>query len=104
MDNNLNGMTDEQSERLFMLAEEAGEIVHAAMKTARWGYNSHHPRTRVKNKNLLGHEIGNLLKIVKMMVECGEIDEVDIATGEAMKTANLQVYSKFQQHLLADNN
>lgn len=63
---NFNGLTPAESERLAMLAEEAGEIVQIVGKILRHGYESYHPDDPSKKQNrwILQDEINDLVGVV----------------------------------------
>ena len=69
-----NGLSPAQSERLAMLAEEAGEIVQAVGKVLRHGYGSTHPAGGRTNRNALTAELRDLYAIVATMVALGDIE------------------------------
>ena len=66
----------EVEEMVEHLTEEAGEIVCAAMKAARHGFDSYHPdRPNVTNKSDLEKEIGHLIAIKERLVSMGVLDD-----------------------------
>jgi len=69
-------MTDAERERLYMLAEEAAEIIQITNKILRHGYDSYHPDDplRTINSELLQNEINDLLSIVDRMNLYNDID------------------------------
>lgn len=70
MTDNFNALTPAETERLAMLAEEAGEIVQMVGKILRHGYESFHPedKEQVSNRVLLRNEIKDLVGVVHGMV------------------------------------
>lgn len=70
MSDNFNRLTHAETERLAMLAEEAGEIVQMVGKILRHGYESYHPedKEQVTNRVLLRNEINDLMGVVHGMV------------------------------------
>ena len=57
-----NGLSPAEAERLAMLAEECGEVIHIVGKILRHGYDSYHPADpTVTNRDLLGRELTDLL-------------------------------------------
>ena len=68
-----NGLTKCETERLVMLAEEAGEIVQAVGKTLRHGYYSRHPMGSENNKAMLERELRDLKMVVAMMEKSNDI-------------------------------
>lgn len=77
MTEHFNRLTPAEAERLAMLAEEAGEIVQMVGKILRHGYSSYHPKdpNQKPNRELLRREIIDLLAVVRLMGENGDIDD-----------------------------
>lgn len=50
-------------EKLVLLVEECGEVIQAATKCLRFGYERNQPGYGV-NKDVLAHEIGDLMGVV----------------------------------------
>lgn len=70
-----NGLTPAQAERIAMLMEEAGEIIHACGKVLRHGYESVNPddHQSPSNRQHLNKEIRDFEAIVSMMKEAGDL-------------------------------
>ena len=75
MEDNFNGLTPAETERLAMLSEEAGEIVQMVGKIIRHGYESYHPDDPIKKQNrwLLQDEINDLVGVVYGMQAAGDL-------------------------------
>lgn len=68
MSAHFNGLTPAEAERLAMLVEECGEVIQAATKILRHGYESHHPDDpSTTNRDLLTSEMADLLAVSEMM-------------------------------------
>ena len=67
-----NGLTPAEAERLFMLSEEAGEIVQAVGKILRHGPNSRHPEGGETNIETLRRELSDLIAVATIMREKGD--------------------------------
>lgn len=94
-----NKLTPDQSERLAMLAEEAGEIVQAVTKILRHGYASQHPAfldTDKSNRKDLEREIGDLWGIVVQMSNRGDISTSRIREFADEKWLNALKYTHHQ--------
>lgn len=80
MNGPFNKLTNAQAERLAKLAEEAGEVVQAAMKILRHGYESFNPDDldHRGNRADLETEIGDLHGIVSLMLERGDLHGVPL--------------------------
>ena len=71
-------LTNEQRERLEMLAEEAAEIVQCCTKILRHGYNSHHPdRPGRTNKKELQDELMQFWAVYERMAYQGELMHIN---------------------------
>jgi NTP pyrophosphatase (non-canonical NTP hydrolase) len=79
-----NQLTPAQAERLAKLAEEAGEIVQAAMKILRHGYDSFNPDDpdHEGNRAELERELGDLHAITGLMLERGDLHGVPLFGSE----------------------
>ena len=58
------GLTAAQAERLYLIAEEASEVIQAVHKILRHGYDSHHPDGGPDNRSLLEKELGDFQSVV----------------------------------------
>ena len=57
-----------ESERLALLIEECGEVIQAATKVLRHGYESFHPEDpTTSNRDLLTNELADLFAVYEMM-------------------------------------
>jgi len=61
MQDHFNGLTPAEAERLAMLAEECGEVIHIIGKVLRHGYDSRHPDGGPTNREALSREILDLV-------------------------------------------
>lgn len=81
-----------------MLAEEAGEVVQAAMKVLRHGYYSINPNEPLDghNRRKLGLEVGNLLFLVSQMEGLCDLATEDTRRGIELKQINWGIYTHHQ--------
>lgn len=72
----MTNLTKAQRERLVMLTEECAEIIHAASKILRHGYESYNPDAQVKisNRRQLEKECVDLRAVFYLMEDGGDID------------------------------
>jgi NTP pyrophosphatase (non-canonical NTP hydrolase) len=63
-----------ERERLVMLVEECGEVIQAAAKILRHGYQSGHPGGGPSNRQLLVDEIKDVFTILTVMHDIDDID------------------------------
>jgi len=79
-----------QIERLHRLIEECAEVIHAATKTLRHGYESYNPFDDPKetNRQYLERESGNLLVAFELLKESGDQNFDNIVREAKLKAAN----------------
>ena len=95
MTDHFNGLTPAQAERLAMLIEECGEVIHIAGKILRHGYDSYHPADRtVTNRELLGRELTDLYAVASSLcrdkVPEGSLHDQDRAWLKKLRYAHHQ--------------
>lgn len=61
-------LTLAEAERLTLLIEECSEVIQAATKILRYGYQSHHPTGEYDNREQLEIELGDVMAIADLMV------------------------------------
>ena len=104
--------TGPERERLYVLAEELMEVAleagQMAMKTLRFGFDETYPgqftdlsieenrRKFLTNNERLEQEIGDVLGIVQLMIEAGDVSEVNIDEARALKMGKMKTYTKRQ--------
>ena len=70
----MNELSPAEEERLYLLIEECGEVVQAATKILRHGYNSYHPeRPLVTNKDELVNELHDLLATIEILEDAKDV-------------------------------
>ena len=89
-----NGLTPAEAERLALLIEEAGEVVQAAGKVLRHGYESYNPKDpgAGSNRVQLNRELLDLYTVIQMMLNAGDVDyheANDVAAARERKAAYL---------------
>ena len=69
-----NKLTPAQTERIVMLMEECGEVVHACGKILWHGYDSYHPDELYgdDNRQMLRKEVRDVEAIIELMVVGGD--------------------------------
>ena len=91
-------ITPSQAERLDVLIEEAAEVIMAACKIQRFGFESYHPDHVEGPNNLenLHNEIGNFVSMLDLMIEAGDIEEVKIYEAAELKKQTRDKYMRYQ--------
>lgn len=75
---------------LWMMAEEAGEVVRGCGKIGRWGYDHRHQVTGESGMKLLEAEIGDFLATVEIMIARGHFDPAGIDAAKLAKFERLE--------------
>jgi NTP pyrophosphatase (non-canonical NTP hydrolase) len=72
------GLSSAEIERLAVLAEECGEVIHIVGKILRHGYESCNPvlSSGETNREYLHKELGDLINAINMMQKC----DIDLST------------------------
>lgn len=77
-----------EAERLAMLVEECGEVIQAASKVLRHGYENFHPDDpTTSNRDLLTNEMADLFAVYEMMD--ADFARIDAAAQEAAFTKKM---------------
>lgn len=93
-----NKVTPPEIERLAILAEECGEVTQMVGKILRFGWYG--TKTKAKdygpNSARLEEEVGNLINIVNMMVDAGDISRNSIHRHTKSKRRTIGKHLKLQ--------
>jgi len=75
MEKPFNNLSPAQAERLDLVTEEMGEVLHAIGKIKRHGYNSFNPNDILSNSNKqnLEEKLGHLLYAINLLSLYGEV-------------------------------
>lgn len=74
----MSNLTPQETERLILLAEEASEVIQAAMKVLRYGWVSTHLACPgADNRSNLVKELGDLRGIAELMFQAKDLDTTD---------------------------
>jgi hypothetical protein len=96
-------LTKAQIERLQLLQEEASEIIQAASKILRFGYEGKHPSSGpsdLNNVDKLSEELGNLVVVLDLMVSGGELSEEKVQGFATEKLNRIGKYTNHQKALI----
>lgn len=87
------GLTASERERLTLLAEESAEVVQAVTKVLRHGFECTHPeRDELTNRGQLAEEIGQLLAIVELACDAGDVNAREVYEAKRRKLDRVQAY------------
>lgn len=91
-------LTAAEVERLAMLAEECGEIAQAVCKVLRHGWESASPfdDKRRPNRVALERELGDLLAVMYMMTDSGDLRVRDICAWRNRKRGRMAQWTHHQ--------
>lgn len=92
-------VTDAQCERLAILAEELGESCQIIGKIIRHGFDNFSPKdqTRETNRQKLQKELGDVINIIVMMSEAGDISQDAIELHALEKRQRITKWLRFQE-------
>jgi NTP pyrophosphatase (non-canonical NTP hydrolase) len=82
-------LTDEQTELMTCLYEEAAEIIQVAAKIDRFGYDNYHPVTKITNDAALHAEVGDILAVIERLVRGGVLEQQRLNDAIMAKHARL---------------
>jgi NTP pyrophosphatase (non-canonical NTP hydrolase) len=87
-------MKDKIKEALIITQEECAEVIQAASKVMRFGFDSCYPtEDSASTKECLEMEIGQLLCMVGILVDQGVIDEDAMINAMEAKKIKLETWS-----------
>lgn len=84
-------MNDNQKEVMLIAQEECAEVVQAISKCFRFGPNDEY--NGVTNKQRLEEEVGDLLCMIRLMMNQGIIDENIVNAASIQKKIKLERWS-----------
>jgi hypothetical protein len=91
---NFNQLSPEQTERLSLMVEECGEVIQAAGKILRHGYESYTPGQDPieTNRMRLIRELGDLKAAMHLMFASGDWELTDVNRCMVGKLTRLEKY------------
>lgn len=97
MTEHFNSLTEAEQERLSILIEECGEVVQAACKILRHGYESDNSGlNRENNRQALERELGDLGHAIRRMEIAADLNPLAIAARAASKPERIKPYLHHQ--------
>lgn len=93
-----NQLTDDEDERLALLAEKAADVIRAVTKIQRHGYMSKHPTKpdALPNDQELEKALGGLKNAVRRMHDAGDVRHIRIDQHEKIADAHVGQYLHHQ--------
>jgi len=93
---NHNELSDAETERLAILAEECGEVIQIVGKILRHGYQSMNPNNGEVNRLALERELGDINYITTLMLREEDIEIKSIREYSAEKAERIKQYLHHQ--------
>lgn len=84
-------LTPAENERLVILMEECAEVIQAATKIQRFGYDGSYD-DGTGNREQLEREIGQVNNAIRMMIERSDIDASRITKAHLEKAVTIGKY------------
>jgi len=98
-----NKLSPAEAERLVLLIEECGEVIQAASKILRHGYESHDPdgtpamtRPVLSNRHQLEVELGDVVHAAMLMIDRGDVRELKILQRRTIRKDSVRRYLHHQ--------
>ncbi len=91
----------EQEHLLECLSEECSEVIKEVCKAQRFGLEDINPKTGVRNRTAISHELTDLIAVVDMLVDRGILvnDQLFNQNDIANKKAKVEHYIEYaKQH------
>ena len=95
--NNFNNLSNQETERLALLAEEMGEAIQIIGKILRHGYENCHPIDNLTtNRELLENELGHVRFAMIYICEVGDLSKDAIHNHADLKRKCVKKYFHYQ--------
>lgn len=94
-----NGLTPAEAERLALLIEECAEVIQAATKILRHGYESRNPLVAdgESNRAALATELGHLEHAVQRMCSAADVNAIDLLASAQRKAERIARWLHHQE-------
>lgn len=92
--NHFSALTESEQERLVIIIEECGEVIQAACKILRHGYESTNPKatSQETNRQALQRELGDLHHAASRMIRLGDVSGQEIQKRQIAKASAVLEY------------
>lgn len=88
------------NELLLILSEECAEVIQAISKCQRFGVDAYKPGKPKTNREHLEEELGDLLCMIQLLEETGEVSWGNMEMAKRNKREKLKCWSTIDQTLL----
>lgn len=98
MAEHFNGLTPAEAERLAFLIEECGEVIQAACKILRHGYESFNPTrdSDVSNRHALAIELGHVRAAMYLLHNAADINASQDRVAALLKIKSVRQWMHHQ--------
>jgi NTP pyrophosphatase (non-canonical NTP hydrolase) len=86
-------MKERVQEILDILQEECGEVIVEVSKCRRFGIDSQHYKTNIPHREMLEQELGDVMAMIKLLLEDGVITVEGIEAAAERKIEKLHQWS-----------
>jgi NTP pyrophosphatase (non-canonical NTP hydrolase) len=86
-------MSPRTQEILDILQEECAEVIVEVSKCRRFGIDSKHYKTGELHSKMLEQELGDVLAMMKLLIESGVISELGLEQAGEKKLEKLKLWS-----------
>lgn len=90
-------MKEPVQEILDILQEECAEVIQEVSKCRRFGLDSRHYKTGELHRSMLEQEIGDVLCMIKLLLESGTVTESGLEQAAEKKEEKLRKWSNIFQ-------
>lgn len=87
-------MNTQTQEILDILQEECGEVIVEVSKCRRFGLDSQHYKTGELHRKMLEQELGDVLAMIKLLIDSGTVTEAGLEQAAEKKIEKLHKWSK----------
>lgn len=94
-----NALHPAEQERLVLLMEECGEVIQAAAKALRHGYDSSHPAGGYTNRENIEMECGHVKYAMLLLTEKLDLSGVEIQHSCTAKASSVKQYLHHQDNV-----
>lgn len=82
-----------RDEALIILAEECAEVIYIVSKSLRFGIDDIHPVTKIKNRDALVQELGDVAKMIDILIFQKVLTRKELGLAKLIKAKKLVQWS-----------
>lgn len=88
-----NILNDKQREVMYITQEECAEVTQAISKILRFGFDTRYPVDGLNNREKLTEEVGDLVAMMRLLIDFGIIDYDLMEKAAEAKMSKLKSWS-----------